>query len=147
MAEQLGIDCKAYYATAGIGGTPTWVLIPIIADVKIPMAHGEAQLKDRASGYVRYGAGLKDVSASFKLTRKLSNSVYEALRDAFINKTVLGFAFAAGAIATSGVESQQFDGQIFQFDVDESNEEFSMVDVTVKPAANTTNTPTFAETT
>lgn len=146
MAVTLGVDCKAYYATAGIGGTPTWVEIPIISEVKVPMAHGEATLKDRSSGYVRYGAAFKDISASFRLTRKLADSVYEALRDAWINKTVLGFAFAGGAIATSGVESVRYDGQVFQFDLNEADEEFSFVDVTVKPAANSTNTPAYSET-
>lgn len=145
MAVNLGIDCKAYYSTTLMAGTPTWVLIPGVSDVKVPMAHGEAQLKDRAAGWVRYAAAMTDASVTLRLTRNLGDSVYEVLRGAFTGKTVTAFAFMSGAVATVGSEGLQFDGQIFQFDVDESNEELNFIDVTIKPAAASPTSPVYTE--
>lgn len=143
MGVYLGIDAKAYYSTTGVGGT--WVLLPIIGDVRIPLQHGEAEVKDRSSSWTKVLVGLKNASVTFRLTRRTGNAVYEVLRDAWINRTKLGFAFMSEAIATVGSEGLQADMVIVGFDLAEPDEEAATVEVTLKPSALSSIEPTFTE--
>lgn len=139
-----GLLAKAYIDPSGVGGS-TWTEVKILGDVQLPSSHNTGKVKERGSGFEKTVLGQKVNQATFTLTRRVGNANWEAIRDAYLNKTLLGFAFMTGPIATSGSEGWQFDGVIVDFPIAEPLEEASTVDVVVEPAAESTVEPSYVE--
>lgn len=139
----LGIEGMAFYSTTGVGGT--WLDLDIIGDVRMSLSHKEGEIDDRAQTWEGTLIGHKVGSVTFRLSRKVANSVWEAMRDAFVAKTELGFAFMSGDIVTVGSEGLQANCYVVGFDVSEPDDGPATVDVTVKPSGKSSTAPTFTE--
>jgi hypothetical protein len=141
-----GLDCKLYYAVAGIGGTPTWVEVPIVQEPSLDLTSDEGEVADRASIWKRYIKGQLDAPLTIRMSRKVGNAVYKVFRDAFLSRTtILGIGMASGEIDTVGEEVFMGDFLVTGFPLTESIAEANSVEVTLKLAANSENPPSFAD--
>jgi aryl-phospho-beta-D-glucosidase BglC (GH1 family) len=97
----IGKNAKAYYNTATYT-TPTWVEIPKIQDLSVPLSKNMVDLPSREIDWSVKGAGLKTMQVTFGyLMVSGADTVFDALLDSFISDTPIGMAFMNGAIATS----------------------------------------------
>lgn len=147
MSVPVGPDLKVYYSTAGAGGTPTWVELTIAQEVSWEPAWDEAEASTRGSRYKKFVPGMADVPVSIDILRVLTNTQYEAMRDAWKNRTTLGICIAGGDRTTTGVERFTADMFISGFAVSEPLAEASTVSLTLKVDARGTTEPTIDEAT
>ncbi len=146
MSEySIGLDAYVHYDTTGVD-TPTWVDLTIVEEVTLTIEHGEAEIKNRASAWVGVLLGLKDASVEVTITYDPSHAGFEAFRDAFLNKTLIGCAIMSDDIANSGAEGLVADMYVTSFARNEPLEEALNVTMTLRPAANSSNTPAWSET-
>jgi len=96
-----GLQCKTYYNSATYA-SPTWVEIVNIRDEDLDMTIGEADMSRRASDWEEIVVTLKKGTFNFDVVYKYGDAVFTVLLNAFLNRTAVEFAFADGAIATSG---------------------------------------------
>jgi hypothetical protein len=124
----VGGDCKLYY-NSGTVATPVWAEIAEIGDLSVAdFSNSVAEVKTRAS---EWDAGLparKKVAVEFSYLYKADTTVWEYLRDMFLNRTIAEFAVADGAIATAGTEALRLAVFIENFPITQNLEEVSMVD-------------------
>jgi hypothetical protein len=131
---KLGIEGKVYYCADGIGSTPTWVELTDAKDVNCSITKTESDATTRANGgWKATVTSLKDLTIEFEMVWNPSDTGCEAVKDAFINNTVLGMAVMDGPIATVGSEGPWADCQVTKFDRKEGNEGAMMVSVAMKP--------------
>jgi len=146
MASVLGLDGKLYYNTASFG-TPTWTEITNVKDLDLPMEKSEADVTTRNNGGFRAVRGaLKSATLSFGMVYDPTDTIWEAIRDAFMNNTTVEFAVADGAIATVGTEYFRAETEIMKFGRSEQLEQAMMSDVEAKPTYTTNGPPTWNET-
>ncbi len=141
MANQTGQTCY-FYRNTGTFGSPTWVLIDNIENLKIGSSRTKAAASTRASIYNKYLPGQLDLSISFQMPRNVSDTDFTTLRTAFLAGTTIGVAYAAGPIATQGTRYVKLDCKITKMDEDEPLDAACMVDVELVPDATSTNDPT-----
>lgn len=141
----LGLDAVAY-RNSGTYGSPTWTSInSVVKDVTVSMDSAEWDGTTRGIGWRQLARTLKQASIDFKLVfRSGNNAHYEALRDAFINGTVIDMAFSSETITNSGAEYFRSEMNVMKFVRNEPLEEGITFDITVKPAPST-NAPTYTE--
>ena len=108
MANVLGLNGKAYRNTntgADANANPTWDLLDNIMDVTLNMSKETADVTVRGgSGYALKVATLKDFTVSFDMIYDTANADFTALQDAFLDDTILQYAFCDGDIATTGTQ-------------------------------------------
>lgn len=96
-----GKDCKAYYNT-GSYTTPTWVLIPKVRDLTVPLGAGEGDVSCRAGKFKLSAQALLEAGVEFGYLHVFGDeTVRDALIASFISNTVREFAFMDALIATS----------------------------------------------
>jgi hypothetical protein len=131
---QLGLHCKLYRNT-GTVGTPVWTEVSEIGDLTAGLARLFAELKRRASGWVKNIAGLLNLdSFQFKLIHGLGTTNLEAIRDNFLSGTAEEFAIANGDIATSGTQAFRLPAAIENFPINQPLEDIHDHEVTLKLA-------------
>lgn len=110
---KVGKDCKLYYA-ADIDASPTYVLIAQAINVGLPtITKAMVEVMSRESTWKSKESGLKEISLTFGyLYKNGSDTVFDALRDSFLNDTKLYFAVMDGPIATVGSEGFRFPGVV-----------------------------------
>jgi hypothetical protein len=141
-----GLDCKLYYAAAGIGGSPTWVEVPIVKEPSLGLTSDRGEVADRASIWKRYLKGQLDAPITVRMSRKVGNAVYKAFRDAYLSRTaILGIAMCSGEIDTVGEEVFMADMQVFDFPITETIGTPIEIEVALGIAANSDNAPSFAD--
>jgi hypothetical protein len=140
-AFQTGLSCKLYHDVAA-----SWTLIEDAQDVTLSQTHQEATVNRRGSEDEETLVGQKVREISFDLTYDKTGVAYEALRDAYENATVIFMAVYDGAIATSGSEGLQVYCYVTEFTRNEPVNGAVTLSVTLKPAANATAAPVYAET-
>lgn len=98
----IGKDAKLYY-NSGTHSSPTWNEITKAKDVNIDLGKNEAEVNSRESEWEMVGAGLKTVSVDFGYLNVpgTSDTVFQALKDAYINDTPTQFAIMDQAVGTS----------------------------------------------
>jgi len=141
MGAKVGLTCKLYLNTSvnvDPYAVPRWEEVTLVRDLNLNLDKGVAEVKARLStwvqnlptlksGPVEYGI-IADRAVTFPL---VAASIYNTLRDAYLAGTVLDFAVADGAIATSGTEYFRADYQISGFKRGEPLEEVATVDITM----------------
>jgi hypothetical protein len=143
MGVKLGLDCKLYYCTAGIGGTPTWTEITAAREVNVPLSKGEADVSTRGGGGWKATKGtLKDASIDFDLLYDPADVAAAALLAAFLSGATIGLAAAHGPIATVGTEYFKADCEILKFEEKEPLDNAITVSVSAKPTYSA-NQPAF----
>ena len=134
MSVKLGLDAKLYYAVAGIGGTPTWVLLGNVKNVTLNLQKGEADVTTRANnGWKATAATLKEGSIEFEMVWDTADDDFTAIRTAFLTNATLEFAVLDGPVATSGSQGLRASMAITNFSRAEPLEEAIKVSVTAKP--------------
>jgi hypothetical protein len=139
---QIGLREKLYRNT-GTYGSPVWSLVSIVGDVSITADKSLAEVKARTSTFVKNLPGLKTMGIEFDLLGDTSIADYDALRNAFINDTMIEFAVADQLIATSGCEYYRQESYLSGFPIDQKLEEAQKAKVTAKVAYDAANDPSF----
>ncbi|GIW81495.1 MAG: hypothetical protein KatS3mg105_3302 [Gemmatales bacterium] len=139
---QLGMNAKVYRNTATYA-SPTWSEITIVRDVTLNLSSGEFDASTRGTGGWRQTARtLKEASVDINILYKQGDAGYNALRDSYLNGTLIDMAIMSDNIATSGSEGLRAEMDVFEFNRGEPLEEGLTIDVTVKPRPSA-NAPTW----
>ena len=134
MSVKLGLDAKLHYSVAGIGGTPTWVLLGNVKNVTLNLQKGEADVTTRANQGWRATAGtLKEGTIEFEMVWDTADAGFTAIKNAYFNNTLIGLAAMDGDITTNGNQGLWADCSIVDFSRDEPLEDAISVKVTAKP--------------
>ena len=97
----IGKNAIAYYNSATYS-TPTWVAIPKIQDLNVPLSKNMVDLPSREVDWMLKGAGLKTAQVTFGYLFVTGvDTVFDALLGSFISDTPLDMAFMDAAIATT----------------------------------------------
>lgn len=139
-----GFAHKIYRNTASFG-TPTWVEVTEVGDVKIPLLDGEINVNTRATRFKQFLKGLAELKPNWSMPYDPTNANYIALETAGQSASAtLDLAFADGAIATAGTKWVRIpEALIFLGERDEPLEGAVMQPMTAAPKANATNQPSY----
>lgn len=138
MAARLGLKAKLYYRTTVNSGT--WNEIGNCKNVTLNLEKGEADVTTRTNNGWRATIGtLKDGSVEFQMVWDDQDTAFQAIRDAWLNDTVLEFAVMSGALTDPTSEGLNAVMSVLNFSRSEELEEAIMVDCTVKPTYHTTH--------
>jgi len=141
MGAVVGLTCKGYRNT-GSYGSPTWNEITPVRDLNLNLDKGAAEVKARLSTWTQNLPTLKTADLEFGIIADTAIDDYNALRDAYLNDTVVDVAVADGAIATTGTQYFRADYYATGFKRGEPLEEVATVDITMK-LAYSSNAPAF----
>src|SRR5687767_3650409 len=142
MSFKLGLDGKTYRNT-GTYAAPTWNELKNIRDLTLSLEKGEADVTTRGNnGWRAIVATLKDASVEFELVWDTTDDDFIAIRDSYLNNTVLELAIMDGDITTSGSQGLRASFMVTNFSRGEPLEEAMLVSVTVKPTL-AANAPTW----
>lgn len=143
MAYKLGLDCKLFYNVVGIGGGGTWEELSNAKDVTLGVETGEADATTRGNnGWKATVATLKDASIEFEMVWNTDDAGFQAIKDAWLNKTPIGIAALDGAL-NSG-EGLVADMMVMNFSRSEPLEGVATVSITLKPTFSA-NAPQWVE--
>lgn len=114
MSTVNGDSCKLYRNT-GTYATPVWAEIEDVQDLDLTLESDEADATTRGdSGWGTQVPGLKRAAIEFGLLiNDHDNADYEAIRDAWLNKTAVEFLCLDGAVATVGNEGLRATMSVF----------------------------------
>lgn len=140
MGVKLGMDAKLYYKAGGQEGTGAWTELSNAKDVTLNMEKGEADVTTRANnGWRATAATLKEASVEFEMVWDTADAGFTAIKDAFLNNTVVGLQVLDGPTAgTPAGQGLQADFNITNFTRNEPLEEAITVSVTAKVAYSAT---------
>lgn len=128
----LGMNGKLYQGPAGTA-LATLTELTNVKDVTVTMEKGEADVTTRANGGWKATVGtLKECTVEFEMVWKPSDTGFQAVKDAFLNNTLVSLAALTGEKATSGSEGPHGDFAITGFSRSEALEEAMTVKVTAK---------------
>jgi hypothetical protein len=130
------------YRNTGTHGSPTWSAVTIARDVSLNIEKSKAEVKSRTSTWATTMPAIKSATLEFELLGDTSVAGYDAIRDYFINDTLVDFAIADQAIATSGCEYFRADFYVYGFSVDQKLEEAQVAKVTAE-LGYSSNAPAF----
>jgi hypothetical protein len=135
MAIKLGMNCKAYFGTAG---STAATLIDNIKNVSINLETAEADVTTRGNNGWRATVGtLKDGTVEFEMVWNTADPAFVAIKGAWFNATALALAFFDGVPGTGAASGIDADYSITNFSRTENLEEAVMVNVTAKPTYST----------
>jgi hypothetical protein len=130
MGYKLGMQCKAYYGTAGATATNE---MPNVTDVTINLETGEADVTTRGNnGWRATAATLKNGSVEFEMVWDSGDAGFAACKDAYFNATPVALAF----LDDDG-EGLDADFSITNFTREEPLEGAVKAKVTAKPTYST----------
>ncbi len=141
MALTSGAEMYGYY-NSNTWASPTWVLLDQIVDLNKTRSRNKIEVKNRASTFKRFLAGLKEYGITFGLTRDDANTAQTALDAAYEAATLTSFAFANGPIATTGTKYVKAEFIVTKFDDHEPLEGGTMIDVELSLGAKSAQVPT-----
>ncbi len=134
--SKIGLECKAYFDAAGVGGG-TWALLDEVIDVSKSTTKNMAKKKTRASKWELHRAGQRNQEIEIVYLYEPANAGYMALEAAFLNDTRVGLALMDALIATVGTKGWQGDYEISEMSDPEPLEEFMAVTFKAVPSAAT----------
>jgi hypothetical protein len=139
MAIRLGMEAKLYFKVGGVGGAGSWVELANVKDVTLNLETGEADVTTRGNAGWRATVGtLKEGSIEFEMVWDTEDTGFSAIKDAYFENQVIGFAVMDGDVATAGSQGLQADFAITNFSRKEALEEALTVSVTAKPTYSAT---------
>lgn len=131
MAFKLGLSAKLYRDTGS-----AWDEVTNVKDLSLGLTKGEADVSTRGNnGWKATVAGLKDASVEFGMVYDLADPDLVAIRDAYLNNTVVRFLILDGAldVAAAGSQGLKASFMITDFKTTQNLEEAIMVEVSMKP--------------
>jgi hypothetical protein len=101
----VGRECKLYY-NSGTFASPTWTEITRAIDVAYTIASERGNVSSRVSLWKMEKKALNGLELTFgyRYRQGVTDAVFDALRPMALSNTVVEFAVADGAIATTGNE-------------------------------------------
>jgi predicted secreted protein len=137
MGIVLGLDCKLYLCTGGIGATPgaaEGVEVVNARSVKVPLSKTEADVSTRGGGGWKAAVGAtKEASIDFDLLFVEGDPNYDTLLDSYNNGTLVGVRAAKGDPAVAGTECFEADCEVMKMDGPEELDGAIIVAVSLKP--------------
>lgn len=135
MSTQLGMNAKLLYKTGGVAGGGNFIEISNIRDLTLNLEKGEADVSTRGNNGWRARVGtLKDASLEFEMVWDTEDEAFEAIRDAFLDNTIIGFQ----VLDRESGQGLQADWEIMTFSRNEPLEEAITVSVTARIARSDT---------
>lgn len=128
----LGIDAKLYHNT-GSFSTPTWSEIPIVSELTSSLEKVMGKIKSRKSKWNRNRPSTRDLSIDFQLEDDPDDAGFQALRDAWLNDTLIDMAAVDQDIANSGAQGPRAEFYVTKFERGEPLEEGMTYSVTIVP--------------
>ena len=128
----IGLNAKVYRNT-GSWGTPTWVEVTNIQDVSLAMEAGEFAGNTRGSKWKKFARTLLEAGVELNMLHKPGYAGQVAIRNAFLDGTLIDLAIMDGAITTSGNEGLRAEMAVLSYNREEPLEEGLTVSSTVKP--------------
>lgn len=132
MAIKIGLECKAYYGTAG---TPAATELTNVTDVTVNMEKATADVTIRGNGWRLTKATLKDATVEFEMIWDDEDAAFNAMFDAWMDNTAIALKFLDGA-GGSGLGG---DFDVINMSQTQALEEAVKATVSVKPTYSTTN--------
>lgn len=140
MNPVIGKDCVLVYGAITAWDTPVWTDVVNAVDVSQPgITKNPVDLPSRGSqGWNLKGAGLRTMDLQFGyLYHSGTDAVLAALRDSFLNDTILMFGVLDGTsagILGRTVQGFRFPGIVFEFPITEELEDGRRLDIKVEAA-------------
>jgi hypothetical protein len=127
-------ECKLFYATGGIGGTPTWVEAPGVATLTLTPTAKESDVTVRGmGGFAGTEPTIFDVTIEYNMPYVRGDPVRLVFEQAFYNRTLLGIAAMDEDVATTGASGLWADMKVFSIPRDESIDKTVDQKFTLKP--------------
>ena len=128
----VGLDYLLYRNT-GTYGSPVWALMNNVQDEKEGSALAEAELNSRKSKEVQKEPTLIERVFTWSMIKDETDADYVALRTAKDARTLVEFAFANGAIATTGTTYYRQECKLFGWEDEKPLTGGVVTSVTAKP--------------
>ena len=142
MGAKRGIDCK-FYRNTGSVGTPTWNEVTKLRDLSRSLQKGESEAGARDSSWELFIGTRKRLEITGNMVADRVADDYDAIEGYYEDDTVVDFAMSDGSISSSGSHYLRFEGEVFAFDQGEPLDGHVTNDITIKPSARGTTTPSF----
>lgn len=110
-----GFEAALYLDVLGVD-QGVWLEADIADDISPSDADNKIEVKDRRSPAKSYIHGRDDLAYEVTVTKETKDPAYIALRNARINKTIIGVAVVDGDIATDDVEGWYYDANVTQME-------------------------------
>ena len=152
--DKLGYECQLYYDATRLGAVGglsssesavdgSWTELTLVKDLAVPLTKAEADVTTRKNaGWKATRGGLKDGGITFDLlwdptdADEGAGAGVTAVREAFINNTLIPLAVMDGDIASNDQEGFVANFEITGFERAEPLEESVTIAVTAKPRSN-----------
>jgi hypothetical protein len=135
----LGDDCITYYS-ATLGGAGALTEIPVIIDDTISSERRAVESNCRGDAEIAEHTGKPkhSVSGTLLVKRGTVGATYEALRDAYVNNTILAWAFATGDSADIGQYIFRMEGRLKRWEESRPDNDTVKVSFEIAKAADNT---------
>lgn len=139
IGPRIGLDCILAYKTTlsnTISATGA-VVVAEAVDVNLTAAHGKIETPSRSSKWKSKVPGMTELSMSFGYLYQgdPGDTVFSALRAAFLAKTILHWFVMDNVMVTpgpAGAQGMVFPGLIFDFPIDQPLEAAAKLDIGVE---------------
>ena len=130
----LGMNAKIYQGAAG-GALATLTEMANVQDVTLSLEAGEADVTTRANqGWRATAPTLRECTAEFEMLWKPGDTVFEAIKTAFLTAGTVALAVLDQKVGITGAQGPLGDFSITNFSRNEALEEAIVADVTAKLA-------------
>lgn len=129
----LGMNAGLYQGTAGATSPTGMTEVANVRDVTLSLEAGEADITTRGnSGWRATAPTLRECSVEFQMVWKPSDGVFNAIKSAFLNSTLVSLAILDQKRDVTGAQGPIGDFAITNFSRNEALEEAIVADVTAK---------------
>ena len=143
MAFKLGQNAKLYRNT-GTFASPTWTEISNVKDLDLSLEKDKSEVTTRGGGGWKLTvATLKDAKIEFEMIWDTADAAFTAIRNSFLNDTVVEFLVLDGPVGTSGNQGLRAECMVASFTRSEKLTEALMVKVSTQPTYSTNGPPTW----
>ena len=135
----LGDDCITYYS-ATLGGSGALTEIPVIIDDTISSERRAVESNCRGDSEITEHTGKPkhSISGTLLVKRGTPGATYETLRDAYVNNTILAWAFATGDSADIGQHIFRMEGRLKRWEESRPDNDTVKVSFEIAKAADNT---------
>jgi hypothetical protein len=134
-AYVLGVDAGLYQGAAGSTTPSSMSGVDNVRDVTLSMEAGEADITTRGnSGWRATAPTLRECTVEFQMVWKPGDTVFEAIKTAFLTSGTVALAVLDQKVGISGAQGPLGDFSITNFSRNEALEEAIVADVTAKLA-------------
>lgn len=148
MTKKVGFQCKAYRLSTGTreawpatGDPDNLSEITAAKDVTLALEKDEIDASDRSSTWEQILTGLKKAPVDMTMVWDTGDTNFTAIQTAWLNGTSVAIAFLDGDSETAGSQGVWADWEILKFDRQEPLTGAVMVNVRMKPSAQSSVAP------